>query len=105
MSCGPRRSDTVCPIFGPFSPISDDRLPVIKDVLTSLLYHKSELKKQLNRKNPPTMEAFSNVYNEIVMIWLKTAVPIISKERVISLLKSVSDRYELFKNYPKSKKK
>lgn len=105
MSSGPRRSDTICPIFGPFSAISDDRLPVTKDVLTLLLYQKSELKKILNRKNPPTAEAFFNVYNKIVTIWLKTAVPIISKERVMAQLKSLSDRYDQFKKYSKSKKK
>lgn len=103
MSCGPRRSDTICPIFGSYSKKQFEKLPTIKDVVILMQYHYEELKK-ITSKKTNISKVFSKIYKEVEHIWLNTAIPILTKERVMHLLKKISNKYIFYRKYPTSKK-
>lgn len=98
-----RRSDTTCAILGPYKQLDDQQLPTIRDVIKCILYVKSDLKLKNNGKDPPNSDIFAIVSEEINNIWTKTSIPIVTKKRVIQLLKSYFKNYLNLKRYPQNK--
>lgn len=99
-----RRSATTCGILGPYQQLDDRQLPTIRDVIKCILYVKSHLKLNNNGKDPPNSEIFAIVSEEINNIWTKASIPIVTKERVIQLLKSYFKNYLSLKRYPENKR-
>lgn len=99
-----RRSATVCAILGPYKELDDRQLPTIRDVIKFILFTKNDLKLKYNGKDPPNSKIYAIVFEEITNIWTKASIPIVTKERVIQLLKSNFATYINLKRYPKSKR-
>lgn len=99
-----RRSETTCAILGPYKELDDRQLPIIRDVIKLILFVKNELKLKYNGKDPSNSDIYAIVYEEINNIWTKASIPIVTKERVIQLLKSYFEKYLNLKRYPKSKR-
>lgn len=104
MSFGPRRSDTLCPIFGVYSDIGETQLPTIKDALILILLNKTELKNCHRGKHAAKSEIFKNVIKKLESIWSKTAIPIVSHRRVNELLETLYKKYLCFRYRPSTKK-
>lgn len=98
-----RRSESNCAILGPYKELDDRQLPTLKDVFKCILFVKNDLKLKCNGKDASNSEVFSIVFEEINKIWIKASIPIVTKERVIQLIKSSFEKYLSLKRYPKSK--
>lgn len=95
-----RRSETTCDIFGPYKELEDRQLPIIRDVIKIILFVKNDLKLKYNGKDPSNSDIYAIVYENINKIWTKASIPIVTKERVIQLLKSHFEKYLNLKRYP-----
>jgi len=99
-----RRSGTTCAILGPYKELDDRQLPTISDVIKFILFVKNDLKLKYNGKDPSNSDIYAIVSEEINNIWTKASIPIVTKERVIQMLKSYFEKYSNLKRYPKSKR-
>lgn len=95
-----RRSETTCAILGTYKEHDDRQLPVIRDVIKFILFVKNDLK-----LSPSNSDIFAIVYEEINKIWNKASILIVTKKRVIQLLKSYFEKYLNLKKIPQKQTK
>lgn len=87
MCSGPRRQETLCPLFGPFSEIKENQLPLVKDVIKYILFTQNDLKTKFNGRNPTNSEVFLIVSTKVQKIWESASIPVVSRNRIIQIIK------------------
>lgn len=105
MCSGPRRQETLCPFFGTSSKIKENQLPLVKDVIKYVLFTQNYLKKKIVGRNPTNSEVFLIVSTKVQKIWESVSIPVVSRNRIIQIIKIHFEKYLTLKRYPNSKKK
>ena len=98
-----RRSESTCAIMGPYKELVNRQLPTISDAIKFILFVKNELKLKYNGEDSSNSDMYEIVSEKINHIWTKALITIVTKKRVIQLLKSYFEKYLNLKRYPKSK--
>lgn len=94
----------MCPFFGPFSEIKENQLPLVKDVIKYVLFTQNDLKTKFNGRNPTNYEVFLIVSTKVQKIWESASIPVVSRNRIIQIIKIHYEKYLTLKRYPNSKK-
>lgn len=80
---GKTRKQNMCPILGELSPLRENNLPKIDEMIRDVLFTENVIKTNKNR----LMEAIKITADKIQSIWIKASIPTISRQRIISLIR------------------
>lgn len=97
------RSEIDCPIYGSPCLFNESKLPTTADVLKHVLFIRNKLKSEKNGKQPAISEVFEIAGYDLIEVWSKASLPIVTIQRVKQLLQSCYDKYLHFIRFPKSK--
>ncbi|CAH1113072.1 unnamed protein product [Psylliodes chrysocephalus] len=95
-------STAACPIFGAPEKFDSTCLPTQENFIKHYLWVQSELRSS-SSKEPNTETILKIVLQDIKAIWEKVAIPIISEQRIINLMKELYQKYKNIKKPGKSR--
>jgi len=102
---GKTRNNTRCPVFGTSQELAENELPTYENVMRFYMLIKRQLKLKSHNKDPSVTEISLRVAENIEKIWLKSSIPVVSRERVLQMIRAYHDKYmKLIKPY-KSRQK
>lgn len=93
------RSQQKCPVFGLASKLPVSVLPTYKDIIKHYNHIKQSIK--VGKVKEPTVSEISElVASDVQAIWHKASMPIVSRTRVIKLIRTAHDEFrKLMKPY------
>src|SRR5437899_88287 len=92
------RKSTTCPIFGAPKELDTRLLPTYESVMKCYLWWKHKLK--LTGQEPKAADISDRVAIEIEEIWFRASIPVVSRDRVLKLIRVYHDSYRnLMKPY------
>lgn len=94
------RNAVKCPIFGMAEEIPKNVLPTKADVMRYYQWFRHNLKAGQNKKEPSFLQIVTPVARGIEKVWQNASIPVVSRKRIIQLIKNCHDKYmNLMKSY------
>ncbi|ESN92944.1 hypothetical protein HELRODRAFT_165085 [Helobdella robusta] len=100
------RKELFCEVFGLPTDLLGNVLPTNSDVMKCYLWNRNLLKESANGKDPSVNNISRLILTELKQIWQKASIPIISDQRILSLIANLNQKYKsIKKNMRKSQEK
>lgn len=99
------RKDSSCPVFGGPENLKDNVLPTYKDIIKGYLWVRNDLMWLSNGKDPSVKDICEIIANDVIKLWNKASIPIISRKQIISRLTHYYHKYKQMKKYRVAKNK
>lgn len=95
-----------CPIFGKPKELGNNTLPTIEECINYFLLIQHNLGQQKVNKNSINSQASSIVASKVENIWKRASIPVVSKARIIFLLKKYENqRLAFLKSFKRDSQK
>lgn len=96
----------ICPIFGKPEELYRHVLPTIEECLKYILFVQNNLVKQKVNNNCLNSRTFTTVAEVVEDIWKRASIPVVSRQRIIFLLKQYHNRrLALLKSFKRDNQK
>lgn len=89
-------SFTACPIFGDPQKFESTCLPTQENFIKHYSWIQSELRSS-SSKEPNTETILKIVLQDIKAIWEKVAIPVVSDQRIVKMMKELYQKYQNIK--------
>lgn len=87
------RQKLECSIFRHSKQLSDFSLPTYCDIMKYYLHVRHELKPEATSKEPTVSEILDILIKKVESIWLKASISVVSRFRMLQMLKTYHDKY------------
>lgn len=96
------RAHVLDPVFGNPRDFSGNVLPTHEDLMKCYLWVRQELKQSSN-KEPTVFQISTVLYGKLIVIWKKASIPVLSKARVMTLIRAYHEKHMRLLKQPKAK--